>query len=137
MSLSLRGDFDVRKSLLRNHDCVLPQSSPLTKIIARYWDNWKNVKHCWWSAEYLHHVLSSILLFNSSRHTTSSIEFDQNSTIAIILDSTRIEKKDVMRIVQQEVLYINRLSLEELTSFYNPLCPCPMCRQDYDVCGNM
>ena len=131
------GDFNVRNSILPNDEFILPPSSPLSNILVRYWDGWKDRKHYWWSFGGLIQVIRGILLHEVCISQTDSFIFCTSSPIAQLLGTSRLTLRELMQFTEKELIPIADLTTEQLTSFYNPLCLCSLCRQDFDVCGNM
>lgn len=132
-----RGDFDVTKSLLPDHHYILPVSSPITKLLVLYWDGWCEAKHRWWDFGTLHNIVYKIILSQAREHHNGEFTFFPNSPIASIFGSFALKRQEIEQKLENELIPIEELTLEELTSFYNPLCPCVLCRQEFDHCGNM
>lgn len=138
MSNSTRnGSFDVRRCIPKNVSFILPPDSMLRRVLSVYWSGWAERKHNWWNFKELYGILFNILMKTSNDQTEGEeFIFICKSPIGAAFGHPRIALRDLKIRIEQQLIPISTLTLEELTSFYNPQCPCSLCRYDVDVCGN-
>ena len=122
------GHFSIYDCISKDCDILLPPSSPLFYLLSTFWPvTFKNC-HFWWNFDELFEMVLQI---------TKQFEYGgtvkpRNTPLQSAFGVADFEIDDLAEFTKKLVLPIQSLNQAQLTSFYNPLCECELCKQDYN-----
>lgn len=122
------GHFNVYDCIDKDADVLLPPSSPLYYLLATFWPITFRNCHFWWNFDELYDIIIKIV----KQYEVDGMVKPRNTPLQTAFGSSEFNIDNLSDITKKMLFPITSLSHAQLTSFYNPLCGCDLCKQDWN-----
>ena len=122
------GHFNVYDCISKECDVLLPPSSPLYYLLATFWPVTFRNCHFWWNFDELFDIIYQI----AKQYEIDGIVKPRNTPLQTAYGCSDFDIEKLSEMSKKMLFNLSSLNHAQLTSFYNPLCGCDLCKHDHN-----
>ena len=126
MKLLKFGHFNVYNCINKDCDVLLPPSSPLYYLLATFWPVTFRNCHFWWNYDELFDIVLQIV----KQYEVNGTVRPRNTPLQSAYGIEDFALDALSEMTRKMLFDLSALNQAQLTSFFNPICGCDLCKQD-------